>query len=1132
MTSEKRKEKSHLRCVEKNCCTRAIGWTRGRLLITAFFIILFSLFFCTSCPLPFFDLPGTGYEEVPPIEMPEAPPAGMGYFSLNINTAARTILPTAPVFKTYKLAFTSLDLNNSHFDEYRPADDTIENILLFAGRWGLTVTAYTAGIGDAGERPEDDTAVAMGVIEEFIIGAGVAAGDDVTLYPLETGDGTFRWTITYPAGVTITEANMFFEPSSTTVPLTGSSDPADTILAAGYYSVKITLKSDDGKTASMMKILHIRPNMVSEFSYTAFTASNFSGTHDPSNETVKVGTEEVDIVATAEVDDKLIVDISGLAGTGAVYYEWYRGDVLISRDSSYTIEDADAGAVVTVKVNRAGYNGSITSDAVTVKAVYSFEPNGDGTIKITGLLEPIEDIIIPVYINGLRVTAIADEAFRSETGITSVIIPEGVTSIGESAFVYCSNLTSITIPESVTSIGEYAFAACSSLTSIIIPEGVTSIDRFTFYECISLTSIIIPESITSIGERAFLGCSNLKSITIPASVKTIGGYAFHGCSRLTSIIISEGVTSIGQYAFYGCSSFTSIIIPTSVNSIGEFAFYDCDSLTSVTFMRGYIDISSSSGPSKFPFVGSLREAYGAGLAGTYVLSGDDWTKALEPDESDFELSLDGNTYTFTGFTGATGAIVIPGEINGKKVTAIANGAFDGNKAITSVIIQEGVTSIGDDAFYGCSSLTSIIIPEGVTSIGSWAFDGCTSLTNITIPESVTSIGIRTFAGCTSLTSITIPEGVTSIGNSAFDGCTSLTSITIPEGVTSIGNSTFAGCTSLTSITIPEGVTSIVDRAFSGCENLSSITIPESVASIGLDAFTNCNSLTSVTFMGADPPNMSNFSFPSGANLLAAYEVGGKGTYVLSGGNWSKSKSDFELNPDGESYTINGLTDAIGDIIIPSEINGIPVTTIAANAFMSSSITSVKIPDSVTTIGDMAFAYCDNLTSIEIPDSVTSIGGWAFAGLSKLTSVTIPTSIDSISEGAFHGSGLTSITIPGNVTSIGSLAFRNCLSLAEVIIEEGVTYIDRGAFEACSFSSITIPASVGSIEAVAFVGCDNLTSITFEGSNTDFYGDSFPPLPDLNSSPPFLGGMSLHTAYDGDTEGKGTYELIGDVWIKK
>ena len=164
-------------------------------------------------------------------------------------------------------------------------------------------------------------------------------------------------------------------------------------------------------------------------------------------------------------------------------------------------------------------------------------------------------------------------------------------------------------------------------------------------------------------------------------------------------------------------------------------------------------------------------------------------------------------------------VVIPGTINGKKVT-----------------------SIGESAFVGHSELTSVEIPSGVTSIGESVFENCANLESVNIPASVTEIGNRAFAYCNSITSIEIPLGVTSIGDNVFEHCVNLTSVSIPASVTKIGYETFINCSSLTSIEIPSSVVSIGERAFISCSKLKGIKIPSSVTSIGNKAFAVCEKL--------------------------------------------------------------------------------------------------------------------------------------------------------------------------------------------------------------------------------------------------------------------------------------------------
>ena len=339
-------------------------------------------------------------------------------------------------------------------------------------------------------------------------------------------------------------------------------------------------------------------------------------------------------------------------------------------------------------------------------------------------------------------------------------------------------------------------------------------------------------------------------------------------------------------------------------------------------------------------------------------------------------------------------------ISGNTITGLTTAGKRLTKIeIPNEIDDVAITIIGDCAFSGCSGLTSITIPNSVTSIGSSAFYGCTGLTSATIPDSVTSIGDYAFYNCSSLTSVTIPDSVTSIGDHAFSYCSDLTNITIPNSVTSIGNYAFYYCSGLTSITIGNSVTSIGNYAFSHCSDLTNITIPNSVTSIGSSAFYGC----------------SNLQYNEYDNAL--YFGNNSNPYVV-------------------------LVKAKNTSITTCAISG-QAKVICNYAFHNCSrLTSITIPDSVTSIGDHAFSYCSGLTSVTIPDSVTSIGNYAFYYCSGLTSITIGNSVTSIGNYAFsHCSDLTNITIPNSVTSIGNYAFYYCSGLTSVTFENtGKWYI--------------------------------------------------------------------------------------------
>jgi len=193
---------------------------------------------------------------------------------------------------------------------------------------------------------------------------------------------------------------------------------------------------------------------------------------------------------------------------------------------------------------------------------------------------------------------------------------------------------------------------------------------------------------------------------------------------------------------------------------------------------------------------------------------------------------------------------------------------------------------------------------------------------------------------------------------------------------------------------------------------------------------------------------------------------------------------FEFDSATGTITAYDWTAKDKDVVIPKTINGVEVKTIGEEAFQWNPLTSVVIPDSVTSIGYRAF-YNNQLTSVTIGNSVTSIGAYAF-GDNQLTSVVIPNSVTSIEEDSFESNQLTNVTIGTSVTSIGYGAFNNN-QLTSVTIPNSVTSIGNYAFSTNQLTSVTIGNSVTSIGEWAFYS-NQLTSVEIPNSVTSIgYG---------------------------------------------
>ena len=421
------------------------------------------------------------------------------------------------------------------------------------------------------------------------------------------------------------------------------------------------------------------------------------------------------------------------------------------------------------------------------------------------------------------------------------------------------------------------------------------------------------------------------------------------------------------------------------------------------------------------------------------------TVMAETSEDGFTYEIENGEVTVTGYRGASDELVIPDTLGGYPVTVIGEEAFFYEEFMTHITIPNSVVTIGKNAFSHCKELNEVTIPDSVTTIEKGAFSSCKSLTQVTIPASVTTIGGNAFYDCTSLSEVTIGNSVTTIGQKAFYYCLNLTEVTIPASVTTIGERAFSGC-GLTNIIvnannqqyadsngvlfnkakteliqypigkkdatyiIPDSVTTIGGFAFHESDNLTEVTIPDSVTSIGEHAFSYCLNLTEVTISNSvttigehafyHSKNLTEVTIPNSVTTIGADAFGccdsltevtiPDSVTAIGEGAFGRcaSLTNIIVNANNQHYAdINGvLLNKAKTELIQYPIGKMDVSYI--------------IPDSVITIGNSAFAFCDNLMEVTIPDSVTTIRKEAFLGCDSLTELTIPASVTTIEDLAF------------------------------------------------------------------------------------------------------------------------------------
>jgi hypothetical protein len=688
-------------------------------------------------------------------------------------------------------------------------------------------------------------------------------------------------------------------------------------------------------------------------------------------------------------------------------------------------------------------------------------------------------------------------------------------------------ITSLIIPARTIFIGEYAFSVVGGTTSQMAP------DSFSF-EMGGTRELVIKQ-------RAFQSLNiNVESLVIPWRVSEIGDSAFWQeikIGALTFEATPEGTNelplTIATNAFDD-ANLTSVAIPARVTSIGTRAFSDSKSLTSATIEDGdrpltlgtYIFDNSAITTLNMP------SRYDPATFDVGVYNGMENLRMLNiSTESKNFSSVLGVVYD----KAKTTLLYYPAGLTDEDireipetVTKIGPYALSYNKNITSFVVPWHITRIQANAFYDTLSLASIVFEGGETLnealiIEEKAFMSIDNLASVIFEanSNVTHIGMQAFQGSTTpaskLTSIQLPSTLIQIGQQAFQ-YTAITSLVIPGSVKAIGTHAFANMPRLASVEFGEGETlTLATNVFSSDPLLTQVTFPKQygtqVASDLPNGSVMATSFAEI-FQNASPDlsiaidEDNTYYIASEGVIYQKDSATGaiKGSIVYIPGNMP---SIFSI-PEGVTNIAPKIfmnASWLQKVVLPSTLK-----TISEGAFMNCAyLTEVSFHQGITNLAfsTSVFSGCSALTSIALPDSLTSLPSYTFQDCSSLTSISLPSALTTIASRAFNrATSLKSITFNPKadgtfaLTTIDTYAFEGCINLAEAFdgsapaapaedetpvapkkffIPSTVTTIATNALKGTAIESIILPSGLSTLGGSVFENCTKLQSVTFAGS---------------------------------------------------
>jgi hypothetical protein len=948
--------------------------------------------------------------------------------------------------------------------------------------------------------------------------------------------------VSIPSSVTTIEAGAFTSTSLSTVLV-----PIDTTVASGAFESAVVLNYVDFATN-----LVYPPAAKTSMN----TINGYNGTIPaivalPSSVlTVKAGTFTGSALTTLRHNIFTTVESGAIETSVARQYIHYATN-FVYEDTGFTTlagyygtvpsSLSIAASVTTIRANAFASNAQLTSVTIP-SSVASIEAGAFSATGLTTVRVPVNCTLASGAFNNTTTVQYVDydtDFIYSDAAKTTLAaynaaipsaltIPSGVTTIEAAAFSGATTLRSVSIPASVTSMGAAVFSGCTFLGSATVDAQLTTMPASTFMNCPFLSNVTLPTTLVTIGSQAFRNTA-FTSVDLP-NVLDIGAQAFFNNTAITTIT-APSATRVAADAFTGCtaiqdypasaSTFTiaaggiltavsggsvagRLRIPEGVSTINASLFLNQTSMIGVNFPTTLRNIStaafSNTGIRELTLPATVSSLGVRAFNRCIALSSIAWPATpISTIQSDIFASCPAlrtavipswMTSVPTGLFNGTGVRSIVFEGN---PTTIGGFAF-ATTQISSFNAPTSLTTIGDRAFLTCYNLSTVTLGN-ITAMGGRAFESCTALQSIVIPAtySVSLTNSQNFSSCTALGSATYANNTELIQTGMFDGCTSLSTLTFANinALSTIGGNALRN-TRISSFNGPNVIT-IGTQAFANNPNLSTVFAPN-VNRVAADAFTGCTALQDY------PASASTFTIAAGGILTA-----------VSGGSVAgRLRIPTGVSTINASVFLNQST-MIG-VSFPTTLRNI-----STQAFRNTGLRDITIPETVSSLGSIAFGYCTALSSITFPaTAISTIQADVFRDCTALQTAIVPSWMTSVPAGMYNNAtGVRSIDIQGNTTTIGAYAFystaissfssptsltaingnvfQNCRHLSTVTLGNLGNWGGANTFAGCTaLQSIVIPATVfgASGNTGQFLGCTSLGSASYLNSLTSMAQTTF------------------------------------------